>query len=78
MAASWKDKRIFLIELLDDAYEEHRSFLQRGRENVLMRQFLEREVRRRTNEIRAREEEIASENSAPLFEGFRDSSLTRT
>jgi hypothetical protein len=22
--------------------------------------------------------EIASENSAPLFEGFRDSSLTRT
>jgi putative two-component system response regulator len=59
IAASWKDKRIFLIELLDDAYEEHRSFLQRGRENVLMRRFLEREVRRRTNEIRAREEEIA-------------------
>lgn len=58
-AASWKEKKILLIELLDDIYEEHRSFLQMGRENALVRQFLEGEVRRRTAEIRAREEEIA-------------------
>jgi len=58
-AASWKEKKILLIELLDDVYEEHRSFLQMGRENALVRHFLEGEVRRRTAEIRVREEEVA-------------------
>ncbi|MBL3588331.1 MAG: HD domain-containing protein [gamma proteobacterium endosymbiont of Lamellibrachia anaximandri] len=59
IAASWNEKKILIIELLGDAYEEQRSFLQMGRENVLVRKYLEEEVRRRTSDIHAREEEIA-------------------
>jgi len=59
IAASWKGNKILMIEILGDAYEERWRFLQMGRENVLMRKYLEAEVRRRTSDIRAREEEIA-------------------
>ncbi len=58
-AALWKDKRILLIELLDNTYEDQRSYLQMGRENALAKQQLEKIVRQRTADIRAREEEIA-------------------
>jgi len=58
-AACWQSRKILLIALLGDTYREHHSLLQRGREDVLVKEYLEQVVRRRTEEIRQREEEIA-------------------
>ncbi|MDX2505296.1 MAG: HD domain-containing protein [Gammaproteobacteria bacterium] len=58
-AASWNEKKILIIEMLGDSYDDQHSYLQMGRENALARQHLEKEVRKRTADIRAREEEIA-------------------
>ncbi len=59
IAKRWNSKKLLVLELLGQAYEAQRAFLQMGRENVLIRQFLEEEVRKRTASIRDREEEIA-------------------
>ncbi len=59
IAVLWAGRRLLIIELLGERYEEHRNFLQMGRENVLLRNYLEEQVHQRTAEIRAREEEIA-------------------
>ena len=53
------EKKILLLKLLGTAYEERRALLQKARENTLIRDYLEEEVRRRTADIRRREEEIA-------------------
>lgn len=52
-------REILLLELLGTAHEERQAMLQRARENILVRDYLEEEVRKRTAEIRRREEEIA-------------------
>ncbi len=58
-AVLWSGRRLLIIELLGERYEEHRGFLQMGRENALLRNYLEEQVHLRTADIRAREEEIA-------------------
>ncbi len=59
IAVRWNGRRLLIIELLGERYEAQRVFLQMGRENALLRNFLEAQVHRRTADIRAREEEIA-------------------
>ncbi|MCF6209857.1 MAG: HD domain-containing protein [Gammaproteobacteria bacterium] len=59
IAMLWSGRRLLIIELLGERYEEHRGFLQMGRENALLRNYLEEQVHLRTADIRAREEEIA-------------------
>ncbi len=59
IAMLWSGRRLLIIELLGERYEEHRGFLQMGRENALLRSYLEEQVHLRTADIRAREEEIA-------------------
>lgn len=59
IAVLWSGRRLLVIELLGERYEEHREFLQMGRENALVRSYLQEQVHLRTAEIRAREEEIA-------------------
>ncbi|HFE32484.1 MAG TPA: HD domain-containing protein [Gammaproteobacteria bacterium] len=59
IAVLWCGRRLLIIELLGERYEEHRGFLQMGRESALLRNYLEAQVHRRTADIRAREEEIA-------------------
>jgi len=51
------DRKLLLIERLGAAYEEQKAVLQRARETLLAKEELEREVRRRTQWIRDREEE---------------------
>jgi response regulator RpfG family c-di-GMP phosphodiesterase len=58
-ATLWRSKRILLIEILGDAFDTQQNMLQMGRENLLVKQFLEDLVRERTQDIREREEEIA-------------------
>jgi HD-GYP domain-containing protein (c-di-GMP phosphodiesterase class II) len=58
-ALNWEGRNLLFIEMLDEAYEQHHSFLQIGREGELIKNMLEQEVRKRTTEIRRREEEIA-------------------
>ena len=59
IALNWRGQHLLFIEILDDNYQLNHSFLQVGREGVLLKGFLEEEVRRQTAVIRAREEEIA-------------------
>ena len=59
IALNWKGSNLLFLEVLDESYRINQSFLQIGREGVLMNQVLEKEVRKQTLEIRAREEEIA-------------------
>jgi HD-GYP domain-containing protein (c-di-GMP phosphodiesterase class II) len=59
IALNWKQRKLLFIEELGDNYNINRSFLQTGREGVLLKNTLEEEVRKQTREIRAREEEIA-------------------
>ncbi len=59
IALNWKNQRLLFLEMLGESYEMRRSFLQIGREGVLNQELLEKEVRKQTREIRAREEEIA-------------------
>lgn len=59
IALNWKGNRLLFLEVLDESYRLNQSFLQIGREGVLLNRVLEDEVRKQTREIRAREEEIA-------------------
>ncbi len=59
VALLWKGRRLLIFELRDEVYRDQLAMLQLGRENALIKRFLEQEVSRRTAEIRAREEEIA-------------------
>ncbi len=52
-------KKILLLELLGASYEEQKALLQRARENTLVCNYLEDEVRKQTEDIRRKEEEIA-------------------
>lgn len=52
-------RKALLLEWLGDAYEHQKQALQSARESLLIRGYLEEEVRRRTADIRNREEEIA-------------------
>lgn len=53
------NQKILLFELLGASYEERKALLQRARENTLVCDYLEEEVRKQTEDIRMREEEIA-------------------
>ena len=59
IALTWNNKQLLFIEILDESYEINHELLQIGREGMLLKNFLEQEVRRQTHEIRSREEEIA-------------------
>ena len=59
IALNWNGHRLLFIEVLDEIYELNHNFLQVGREGVLLSAILEEEVRKKTHEIRLREEEIA-------------------
>ncbi|MDH3762778.1 MAG: HD domain-containing protein [Gammaproteobacteria bacterium] len=59
IALNWKGNKLLFLEVLDESYRLNQSFLQIGREGVLLNRVLEDEVRKQTREIRAREEEIA-------------------
>jgi len=59
IALNWKGNKLLFLEVLDESYRLNHSFLQIGREGVLLNRVLEDEVRKQTSEIRAREEEIA-------------------
>lgn len=54
-----QSKRILLLEVLGESYDAQYKMLQKGRENLLVKNILEDLVRERTHEIREREEEIA-------------------
>ena len=54
-----KDKNVLLIQRLGVEHQERRSLLQKAREGALLRNMLEIEVRKRTEDIHKREEEIA-------------------
>ncbi len=58
-ALNWQGRNLLFIEILDESYRQNHAFLQIGREGELIKNMLEQEVRRRTSEIRRREEEIA-------------------
>jgi HD-GYP domain-containing protein (c-di-GMP phosphodiesterase class II) len=58
-ARVWKSKRILCLEILGDAYDAQHNMLQIGRENLLVKQFMEKLVRESVQKIRDREEEIA-------------------
>ena len=59
IALNWNEENLLFIEIMDDNYELNHNFLQIGREGILLKNILHEEVRRKTREIRAREEEIA-------------------
>lgn len=61
----------FLIKNLGRKYTESVNFLQKARDNALLKEHLESEVMRRTEDIKAREEEIAMRLSNMTC--FRDS-----
>jgi HD-GYP domain-containing protein (c-di-GMP phosphodiesterase class II) len=58
-ARVWKSKRLLCLEILGDAYDAQHNMLQIGRENLLVKQFMEKLVRESVQELREREEEIA-------------------
>lgn len=58
-AINWGGKKLLFIEKQDTLYQQNHDWLQRGREGALLKSDLEKEVSKRTKEIRAREEEIA-------------------
>ncbi len=59
IAINWSSKKLLFIQIMDASYQQNHDFLQIGREGMLMKNVLEQEVRTRTADIRAREEEIA-------------------
>ncbi len=59
MALNWDGHKLLFIEIQDEHYLQHQQFLQKGRENVLHTKELEKQIRKRTKDIRVREEEIA-------------------
>ncbi len=58
-AINWESQKLLFIQIMDANYQQNHDFLQIGREGVLLKNVLEQEVRKRTADIRAREEEIA-------------------
>lgn len=58
-AINWNDTKLLFIEILEESYQINHELLQLGREGSLLKKVLEQEVRRKTKEIREREEEIA-------------------
>ena len=58
-AINWHGNKLLFIEILDESYQINHELLQLGREGSLLKNILEQEVRRKTKEIREREEEIA-------------------
>lgn len=58
-AINWHNNKLLFIEILDESYQINHELLQLGREGSLLKNVLEQEVRRKTKEIREREEEIA-------------------
>jgi HD-GYP domain-containing protein (c-di-GMP phosphodiesterase class II) len=58
-AINWESQKLLFIQIMDASYQQNHNFLQIGREGVLLKNLLEQEVRKRTAEIRSREEEIA-------------------
>lgn len=59
IALNWDGYNLLFIEILDENFHQRHDFLQIGREGVLTQNVLEQEVRKRTKDIRVREEEIA-------------------
>ena len=59
IALNWEEHSMLLIEVLEESYQIQHRILQIGREGKLAKNLLEREVRKRTQQIREREEEIA-------------------
>ena len=58
LALNWEERALLLIEVLEENYQQQHRVLQIGREGKLARDVLEKEVRKRTRQIREREEEI--------------------
>ena len=58
IALNWNEENLLFIEIMDENYELNHNFLQIGREGILLKNILHEEVRKKTQEIRAREEEI--------------------
>ena len=58
-ARYWQLKKLLIIEILGEVYDEQHNILQMGRETTIVKEYLEEEVQKRTQEIRDREEEIA-------------------
>jgi cyclic di-GMP phosphodiesterase len=58
-ARVWQSKRLLILEILGDTYDAQQNMLQMGRENVLVKQYMQKLVREKTQELRDREEEIA-------------------
>ncbi len=58
-ATIWDGHKILFLKLIAEEYQNHKNVLQIGREEVLERHHLEKEVHKRTKTIRDREEEIA-------------------
>lgn len=54
-----QERRYLLVQLVEKCYRESVAFLQAARNTVLSKEVLEREVRKMTETIREREEEIA-------------------
>ena len=59
IALNWNKESLLFIEIMDENYELNQNFLQIGREGILLKNILRDEVRKQTQKIRAREEEIA-------------------
>ena len=59
IALNWDGNKLLFIEIQDETYQQNLEFLQIGRDGALLKNMLEKEVRKRTAMIRAREEEIA-------------------
>ncbi|MBL7000026.1 MAG: HD domain-containing protein [Gammaproteobacteria bacterium] len=59
IAINWDMHKLLFIAIQDASYQQNHDFLQRGRDEVLLNNLLEKEVHKRTELIRAREEEIA-------------------
>ena len=59
VALNWEERGLLLIEVLEENYQQQHRILQIGREGKLAKDVLEKEVRKRTRQIREREEEIA-------------------
>ena len=59
IALNWEERALLLLEVLEESYQQQHRVLQIGREGKLAKEVLEKEVRKRTRQIRKREEEIA-------------------
>jgi len=58
LALNWEERALLLVEVLEENYQQQHRVLQIGREGKLAKDVLEKEIRKRTRQIREREEEI--------------------